>query len=268
MDKKQKNFRPLLKVYFLLKGLQYVLAETYLDFLRSRLFVSLKTWVRYIWFVKILRRIRLYDTETQQENKVSQNTIDHNLKGLSISSVKSFTGFRPDLLLRPLSIIESVDKESAKLLFIGPRAESELFLARGYGFKKKNIRGVDLISYSPTVDLGDMHKLPYDSDTWNVVLLGWVIAYSDSPEVAAKEIVRVSKNNGIVAIGVQYHPLSIEEIKQKKGYIPGSDKRIQSTKELLEYFGDSVNHVYFQHDITPEMADKTGEILLIFSVKK
>lgn len=268
MEKKEKQIRPLLKVYFFVKGLQYILQETYLDILRSRLFVSFKTWIRYIWFVKILRRIKLYDIDTQQESKVSKNTIDHNLKGLSISSVKGFTGFRPDLLLRPLSIIESINKETAKLLFIGPRAESELFLARGYGFKKKNIKGVDLISYSPRVDLGDMHNLPYEDDTWNVVLLGWVIAYSDNPEIAAKDIVRVSKNNGIVAIGVQYHPLSIEEIKEKKGYVPGSNKRIESTDEILSFFGDSVNHVYFRHDITPEMSKQTGEILVIFSVKK
>lgn len=268
MDKKPKQHRPVLKVYFLLKGLQYILSETYFDVLRSRAFVSFKTWTRYIWFVKILRRIKTYDTNTQQDNLVSSNTVDHNLKSLSISSVKSFTGYRPDLLLRPLSVIESIDKETAKLLFIGPRAESELFLARGYGFKKKNIRGVDLISYSPKVDLGDMHKLPYENESWNVVLLGWVIAYSDNPEMACNEITRVTKNNGIVAVGVQYHPLSVEEIKAKLGYVPGANKRIESTNEILNYFGKSVNHVYFRHDITPEMAKQTGEILVVFSIKK
>jgi len=262
------KIKAVLKLYLLVNGLWYILNETYFDMLRGRLFVCFKTWIRFIWFVKILRRIKLYDTNTQQEIKVSKNTICHNLKSLSILSVKSFTGFRTDLLLRPLSVIESIDKKTAKLLFVGPRAESELFLARGYGFNKKNIKGVDLISYSPKVDIGDMHNLPYDNDSWDVVLLGWVIAYSDSPEVACKEIVRVLKNNGVVAIGVQYHPLSIEEIKEKIGYVPGSNKRIQSTKEILEFFGDSVNHVYFQHDITPERSSYKGEILIIFSIKK
>ena len=40
---------------------------------------------------------------------------------------------------------------------IGPRNEAEIFMLWSYGFKLENIVGLDLISYSPLIDLGDMY---------------------------------------------------------------------------------------------------------------
>ena len=38
------------------------------------------------------------------------------------------------------------------------------------GFDPANIRGLDLISYSSMVDVGDMHDLPYEDDSFDIVI--------------------------------------------------------------------------------------------------
>jgi len=61
---------------------------------------------------------------------------------------------------------------------------------------RKNIRGLDLISYSPWVDLGDMHAMPYEDDTWDITLVSMVLTYSENPRKVVDEVVRVTKSGG------------------------------------------------------------------------
>ena len=209
-----------------------------------------------------------FSTEVKKAGCVAENTIAHNYKGLQLNALRAFAGERPNLLLRLISAIESVTPKDDSILFVGPRAESELWLARSYGFKKKNVRGLDLISYTRQVDLGDMHAMPYEDDHWDVLVMGWVLAYSESPKDACEEIVRVAKNGSVVAIGVQYHPLSPEEIGKSLGYVPGASKRLESVHEVLALFGKHVGQVYFQHDISESRRDQAGSIIAVFEIKK
>jgi SAM-dependent methyltransferase len=214
---------------------------------------------RFFYFTKIVRKLKTYDVDT---GGVSSNTISHNLKG-----IRDHAATRPLALIKPLSVIESLSKE-AKILTIGPRSEGELFSLVGYGFLPKNIQGLDLISFSPWVDLGDMHKMPYEDNSFDVVVLGWVIAYSDTPEIAAKEVVRVLKNGGIVAIGVEHGGEEAELQKKEMGYTPGSGRFTNHVDQFLVYFGDHINDVYFTHNILPERMHLKGSVLSIFSIKK
>jgi hypothetical protein len=254
--------------YHFLKNLLIILKQSYYDLGRVQLIVTFRTWFRYLFLAVIFRKTKRFDLGTGETVKVAKNTIDHNLKGLQLAQLRGFSGFRPDKLLRTISVIERIDIPTAKILFIGPRAESELFLARSYGFKKRNARGLDLISYSNKVDLGDMHNMPYEANSWDVVVMGWVIAYSNDPRAAAKEVVRVAKNGAVISVGVQYHPLSVNEVTQMLGYTPGADKRIESTKAILGFFEGFVDHVYFEHIVAKENAAETGELLVTFSIKK
>lgn len=266
VKKKLRDGWSYVVVFF--RNLRFVVAQSWSDFFRIQAVVTSIAYFRYLLFAVILRRIRFYHAAKTDDDCVAENTISHNYKGLKLNALRAFSGERPNLLLRLLSVVESITPKNDSILFIGPRAESELWLARSYGFKKQNVRGLDLISYSRQVDLGDMHAMPYENDRWDVLVLGWVIAYSESPQQACDEIVRVASDGAVVAIGVQYHPLSPEEIGKSLGYIPGAKQRLGSVQEVLNLFGEHVDQVYFQHDIPTHRRDQAGSIIAVFSIKK
>jgi SAM-dependent methyltransferase len=250
------------------RNLRYVLGRSYLDFFRVQGVITLICYVRYVWLALIWRRIRFFELPNQSNDTVAENTVSHNYKGLQLNALRAFSGERPNLLLRIVSVVESVSPKDDSILFVGPRAESELWLARGYGFRKQCIRGLDLISYTRQVDLGDMHAMPYEDNRWDVIVMGWVLAYSESPKKACEEVVRVARNGAVVAIGVQYHPLSPEQIGKSLGYIPGAKRRLESVQEVLSLFGSHVGQVYFRHDIPEHRRDQAGSIVVVFEIKK
>ena len=97
--------------------------------------------------------------------------------------------------------MSDIDVETdSKVLCIGPRNEAEIFMLWSYGFKLENIVGLDLISYSPLIDLGDMHFLPYENDSFDVIVSSCTFAYSTNIMKAIAEIKRVIRPNGIVAV--------------------------------------------------------------------
>lgn len=218
--------------------------------------------LRFVWFAKIVGAVRTLDLTTKQ---IGKNTIHHNLFGLKDVSVA-----RSHLLLRPIASLEYVrrNRKKLKVLTIGPRTEGEIYNLISYGFNKRNIRGLDLISYSPLIDLGDMHAMPYEDSSFDVVIVGWVIAYSDDREAAAREIVRVTKNGGIVAVGVSWSPRKDESVIAELGYLPSSENRINSLDTLLGFFSSAIGDVYFKQDVETRLADAQTNILSVFSVKK
>lgn len=218
--------------------------------------------VRYLWFVGVRRRLSTYDLKTGTDTPVAKHTISHNLKGLRDLAVN-----RSHLLVRPLSVLETLPVD-ARILSIGPRSEGELFNLAAHGFTLKNVTGLDLISYSPRVRLGDMHAMRFDDDAFDAVILGWVLAYSEDPARAAREVVRVTRSGGIVAVGVEYSPQSQEDIVRELGYLPGASKRIASCEEILGFFGDAVDHVYFNHVVAARDRNRVGSLCVIFSIVK
>src|SRR5436305_2998048 len=107
---------------------------------------------RRVYFVRIRKALR-----TLQSGDSFDATLPHNLKSLAQYNT------RIDLLIKPLSVLEQLDAGS-KVLVVGPRNEHDLFTLAAHGFR--NVRGLDLISYSPLIDLGDMHATPYPDDAW------------------------------------------------------------------------------------------------------
>ena len=84
---------------------------------------------------------------------------------------------------------------------IGPRAEGEIFNIFAHGFELNNITGLDLFSYSPYIKLGDMHNLKFNDEEFDIVLMGWCLAYSNNKEKALSEVRRVLVKNGSLIIG-------------------------------------------------------------------
>jgi hypothetical protein len=217
---------------------------------------------RFIWFAKVLRRLRTFQCGGSDPSSVAGNTILHNLKGLRDLAVN-----RSHLLVRPLSVIETLAVD-ARILSIGPRTEGELFNLAAHGFVWRQITGLDLISYSPRVQLGDMHQMSFPADSFDAVVLGWVFAYSEDPSRAAREVIRVARHGAVVAVGVEFNPMSPEEVIREAGYLPGARKRILSCEEILGFFGHAVDHVYHNHTVAPHRKSEMGAFCVVFSVRK
>jgi len=199
-------------------------------------------------------------------------TIPHNLKSLGQCNT------RIDLLVRPLSVVETLSKNS-KILIVGPRDEHDIFTLIGHGFCKQQIRGLDLISYSPLIDLGDMHRTPYADGTWDVIIVGWTLSYSSTPRKFAQEMTRIARNGGVIAIAVEYSTMSEQEEVELTGYSIQEkvklNRRINNVKDILDLFSSNVDQVFFTHDAPMKRShEKKGlvpdvsNVAVIFSLTK
>lgn len=207
---------------------------------------------------------------------VHDHTITHNINYL----MQSDALWRPDLIFNPLCSIEYVRLNVArlKLLIIGPRSEAEVFSAYAHGFHPDNVKAIDLISYSDLIDLGDMHALPYEDGTFDIVVAGWVLAYSNDNQLAAKEILRVSKPGAHIAVGCVAEPLpkKNEHIWSAIGGVhvtspdperPGKDKtvsRFYLMSQLVNLFKDAIDWVIFSESPHPDLSDRRTNLILIF----
>lgn len=202
-----------------------------------------------------------YDTDA-----VAEMTIPHNLVGLS-----DLAASRSHFLLRPLmSVSEVFHARFNKELFlsIGPRSEGEILNMIGYGIPIEQIRALDLLSYSPWVDRGDMHEMPYADDTFSVVILGFVLGYSKNPKKLVKELSRVCKNNAIIAIGNEYNPKTNEELRQEAGYDVWEVMRYNSAQEIIDLFSDITDKVIFETEPPTQYRNSSGGMGVILRIKK
>lgn len=157
---------------------------------------------------------------------------------------------RMNWLIHAVLALEKVNKNS-KILSIGARTENEILLLDSLGFN--SVEAVDLQSYSPLIQVGDMHKLSFPARTFDVVFCGWTMSYSRTPKVAAKEILRVTKSGGIIAIGLEHVPqIRHAQLNAKKRKDPLAEsyaKRINSCRDIVLLFGNkNIRNIYFKHD--------------------
>ena len=222
--------------------------------------------LRFYYYARIRNRIK-----TMQSMDAIEHTVKHNLKAIG-----SFGLTRMDMLIRPISVMENVSKD-ARILVIGPRNEDDILNLIGNGFKASNITGLDLISYSPFIEVGDMHSTRFTDSYFDVIVCGWTLSYSNEPQKFAQEVLRIIKNNGIISIGVEYSLLTNEQsINLHGGYDlrPNNFERINSIDQVLNLFSGHVKHLYFNHDAPNkishgEILDKNvSNIIAIFSVFK
>jgi hypothetical protein len=222
--------------------------------------------IRFFYLTKIRGKI-----QTLESKNAIDHTIKHNLKSLS-----KFGGTRMDKLIKPLSVMENVSK-NARLLVIGPRNEDDILSLIGHGFSANNVIGLDLISYSPFIEVGDMHSTRFHDSTFDAILCGWTLSYSNQPKQFATEMLRILKNKGLVAIGVEYSTLTADQaLKVHGGYDlkPESFDRINSTKQILELFSGHVREVFFNHDAPnrvshfENLVKDVSNVVVIFAINK
>jgi SAM-dependent methyltransferase len=217
---------------------KYFLAHPYIRYLYG--------YLRFIFFSKF--RLKLFSSKFS-----IQNTVSHNLLALK-NLITDFSMIRMDKLIYSVVAVEKVNSKSI-VLVIGPRTESDILKLHGLGFE--NVTGLDLISYSPYIVLGDMHEMPFPDDHFDVVIMGWAITYSKNPNLVASEIIRVCKNGAVVGIGIDHisfddndHLNLIDNKLAEKGSInltPQKD-RINNNQEIISLFGKNLSCIYFNND--------------------
>jgi SAM-dependent methyltransferase len=211
--------------------------------------------IRFLFYARLLRRVRIHEDERAVLG--NDYSIARVLRGRATDRILK--------LLRPLTAIDKLTAES-KILSIGCRFEGDLLYLVGYGFPPENVRGMDMISYSPWIDVGNMHKMDYPDDTWDATVLGWVLSYSDNPAHAAQELMRVTRDGGIIAIGVTYYPHAVLAKMHKTNEIGSDPDRIQTTGRILKLFEPHIDHVYWRHDVADP--NQQGPCTVIFSIAK
>jgi hypothetical protein len=208
-------------------------------------------------------RIRIFEGG---DVKSIPRTVEWNLDGL-----KHLAGFgRGDQVLRVLLSIDDIFQRiaSLKVLIVGPRIEDELLALVAWGFSADNVHGLDLISYSPFVDLGDMHNLPYPDSTFDVAILSNVITYSTDYERVCSELLRVCNQSSILGVAESYDRRSKDVAQSHFNSMFGEDsppRNLDSPEDILALFGDSVGDVIFRHPI-PEGVE-LGSNIVIFRRK-
>ena len=192
------------------------------------------------------RRFLKQDVRTAATGaQVARGTIDHNVEGAQESADLD----RPIVLVQVATAIEKVRKniENLDVLSVGPRSEIELFSIRAAGFRWDRIKAIDLFAYSPLVQVGDVHAIPFPDSSFDVVFLGWVLAYSKDQQGAIREVVRVLRPGGIAVVASDY---SSEETHTRARV---DSTHMQTTDQMLALFGEHAGYVYFRHD--PRMPD-------------
>jgi hypothetical protein len=92
-------------------------------------------------------------------------------------------------------------------------------------------------------------------------------------------MVRIVRNGGLIAIGVEYSTMTEEDgialagyAIHEKEYVP---KRINSVGEILQLFGERVDTVFLNHDAPMRrshtrggMIEDVSKVTVIFSIQK
>lgn len=108
------------------------------------------------------------------------------------------------MLLFPLRGFLFPDHKRARVLIVGPRTEDDILWAKSIGLRKA--RGLDLFSYSPMIELGNIHHTSYPDNHFDAVLLGWILPYVTDPRQVLLESVRILRRGGLVGLGWHYVP--------------------------------------------------------------
>ena len=240
---------------------------------RVKIFLGTYTYFRFLYFFYIKKSFKTYYPIDSSEHGMAKNSYETALESNVYHINKPIRNFfkyfakfkatRSNELVYPLKSLGFVDFQSSKVLSVGPRLESEIYTLFANGFRLKNIKSIDLQSYTSLIDLGDMLKMPYKDNSFDVVVVGWVLAYTDKVKEAIAELVRVSKNGSLISIGISHKP----DIQLSK--VP-----LKSSKEIISYFGENLNEVYFSYHpnddtfIKKDNQIKSVKSIIVVSVKK
>jgi hypothetical protein len=180
---------------------------------------------------------------------------------------------RPMHMIRPLVTIGRIAENVAdlKVLSIGARTETELFAILSGGFSLPNITMIDLFSYSPFIQIGDMHKMGFASDAFDVIIFGDTLAYSLNPALAVSEIIRVAKDRTVISIGhacTRSDTASQQTSAHSQFPKTRASITVQSTDDILRWFDGHVGKIYARYEPEPVRTPQLNRVLTVFEIVK
>jgi hypothetical protein len=185
-------------------------------------------------------------------------TVIHNAVGYNLAAAHTAPMLdRPMICTNVISSIERVGRNRATMdvLSIGPRSEIEIFGLWSAGFARDRVKGLDLFSYSPFIDVGDMHAMPHADNSFDIIVLSQVLPYSRDQQVAANEVFRVCRDRAIVAVATDY----TDEMNDRSTFNHEGTHN-QSVDQILGLFAGRVRSVYFRHEASPP------DVMLVMTV--
>lgn len=204
-------------------------------------------FLRVFYFCKIKKQLKDYKSIS---NNTWKHTLDSNKRAVYNKDIdlpkhpranrifeigKSLDGSKSKWLLEAVKKkYQESEFKSLKVLSIGPRSEGEIYKIFASGFELNNIVGLDLFSYSPLIKLGDMHNLEFNRGEFDIIFMGWCLAYSNNKSQVLSEVNRVLKKDGLLVIGHSTLEKTQEEIIASRGYLIGSPNELIENLESLE----------------------------------
>lgn len=159
------------------------------------------------------------------DEAVGGDTLSHNLNAFGSASVFGM-GKRMSLLLYPVATLLKDELGTARILIVGPRTEDDIFWAKSLGLYNTN--GMDLFSYSRHIRIGDIHNSGIADNSYDAVLLGWMISYSKNPDRVIAECKRIIRTGGYLGIGIE------SDATQKiRGVVPPRMNSLNSVDDLV-----------------------------------
>lgn len=162
---------------------------------RFRCFRYVLTIVRLVYFVYLHKKI----THIEESERSIKGTSQRNKKSL-LSLRDCYSGQRSSFVLNQFSSLRIGPLDSMNVLIVGPRNESELFNFYGAGFSPKNITAIDLFTYSPRVKMLDVYDLRMLDQKYDVIYLGFMIAYQKTPDDLISYLTKFLNSRGIIAV--------------------------------------------------------------------
>jgi hypothetical protein len=202
------------------------------------------------------------DTERLDADLAIPETVAYNE-----SALRQHVGLdRSAHMIRPLMSIGRIAENMSNLrvLSIGPRTEAELLVLVAAGFSLQNISAIDLFTYSPLIQLGDMHDIDFPDNTFDVIVFGDVLGYSKAPTTAVSEILRVAKSHAIIttAHGIADPETGESGFELKPGLI------VKTTDDVMTLFQPHIGTIYFRCEAENPREPIMRRVLTIFSVIK
>ncbi len=257
----------------MLKFIQRIVTDTYkIEFYRTLIVL-----VRFFVLFKILKKGRKF--KNTEENLNDHITIKRDNKKLGVDdhnlhysenllnfkkTYGQFNGQKTKIITSPLVSIDYLDFNNAKVLSVGPRNEGELYYLRSLGFKWSNIHSIDLLSYSSKIELGDIHKSNYEDSSFDVIICGWVLSYSNNFKKILEEMYRISRNKAIISIGYTFTPEQLDKVRIFKS----RENVLDTNKQIIDFYGNKIKTIYFNYDAYTDNKNIERKSILIFRLKK
>ena len=162
------------------------------------------------------------DTKHPPSDKTSEHLEKVRSYNATVTKNKFITTTRrAENLYQILFSIRATDLENCKLLIIGPRNISELFIAWTYGFSWKNIEAIDLFSTNKKIKVMNMEAMSFADQVFDCVTMSNTLAYAKDVKKTLTEVSRVLKMGGNFAFGVTYSPNNERKKGESSSFITG-----------------------------------------------